>query len=164
MFFTKETFLSYGEEIMGQVNLNKQQGENTGQEPAANAGNQAGTYQDPLANAQNQAGTYQDPLATPQNQAGKYQDPLQNAGKEPGKKKMRGGDWVATIVAIVLVRLVGLIGALICFGGYWVVRAIAKSKMSVGLKVVLSILVAVAFLILLIVFILFSAYLSASIS
>ena len=135
---------------MSQVDLNKQQGGNTDQNAAADLQQQAGTYQDPLANAQNQGGT--------------YQDPLQKAGKEPEKKKMGGSDWVATILAVVLVRLVGVVGALICFGGYWAVRAIVKSKMAVGAKVILSILVGLAFVILFIVFIIFSAYLSASIN
>ena len=134
---------------MSEVDLNKQQEGNTEQGAAANFGQETGTYQDPLANAQQQ---------------GAYQDPLQNAGKEPEKKKMGGSDWVATILAVVLVRLVGVVGALICFGGYWAVRAIVKSKMAVGAKVVLGILVGLAFVLLMIVFIIFSAYLSASIN
>ncbi len=169
---------------MSQVNLNKEQGENEGQQagtyqdplanaqnqgenyqdPLAAAQNQGGNYQDPLANTQNQGGNYQDPLANTQNQGGFYQDPLQNAGKEPTKKKMGSSDWVATVLAVVLVRLIGVVGALICFGGYWAVRAIIKSRMSVGAKVALSILVGLAFVLLFIVFLIFSVYLSASLN
>lgn len=115
-------------------------------------------------NRQNQEGYYQDPLAGRQNQMGSGQGPSQAADAKPEKKKMGGSDWVATIVTIVLVRLVGVVGALICFGGYWAVRAIVKSKMSTGMKVLLGVLVGLAFIVLFVVFIFFAAYISASIN
>ena len=114
--------------------------------------------------SQSQPGTYQDPRMNGQNQLETYQDPLQGTGKEAGKKKVDGSGWIATVVTIVLVRLIGLIGALICYGGFWAVRAIIKSKMAVGAKVILSIVVIVAFLVLLVVFFILGIYLSASIN
>lgn len=101
----------------------------------------------------------QEELNNQQEQAENYQDPIATTEGEPEKKKMGGSTIAATIISIALIKLVGLIGALICYGGYWAVRAIAKSKMSLGARIALGILVGVAFLVLLVVFILFSAVL-----
>ena len=37
------------------------------------------------------------------------------------KKKMNGADVTATVVSVVLIFLFGVLGALICYGGYWLV-------------------------------------------
>ncbi len=89
-----------------------------------------------------------------------YQDPLATGvgAAQPEKKKGGTGSLVGSTVAAVLVwRLFGLIGGLICYGGFWGVRAIIKSKMPVAAKVVLSILVILGLLILMFVYILFVA-------
>ncbi len=132
---------------MSQVDLNKQEdGQST------------------QMNSQNQQGNYQDPLAGRQNQMENGHGPSSAADPKPDKKKMGGSDWIATIVSMLLVWLVGPVGALICFGGYWAVRSIVKSKMTTGLKVFLGVIVGLAFFVLLVVFVFFSAYISASIN
>lgn len=78
------------------------------------------------------------------------------------KKKMNGADITATVVSVVLVFLFGLIGALICYGGYWIVRTIAKSKMPLTARVILGTIVAIVFIALLVGFILFSAGIRAN--
>lgn len=91
-----------------------------------------------------------------------YQDPLATAtgagAAQPEKKKGGTGSVIGSTVAAVLVwRLFGLVGGLICYGGFWGVRAIIKSKMPVAAKVVLSTLVILGLVILMIVYILFVA-------
>ncbi len=77
----------------------------------------------------------------------------QASNPQADAKKFGGTDIAATIVSIVLVLLFGLVGALICYGGYWLVRAVIKSKMPVAAKVILSIVLIIVFIVLLIVFI-----------
>ncbi len=80
-----------------------------------------------------------------------YQDPLaaQN-GEAPAKKKSGGAAGVGSAIAAVVVwRLFGLIGGLICFGGFWAVYGIAKSKLPLAARIVLCIVVALAFIALL---------------
>ncbi len=105
----------------------------------------------------------QEELNNQQNQTGNYQDPIANAEGKPAKKKTTGTTIAATVVSVIVFILFGAIGGLICYGGYWAVLAIAKSKMPTGAKVVLATLVGLAFLILLFVFILFAASLRAGV-
>lgn len=102
---------------------------------------------------------YQDPLTT---QNG-YQDPLNAQNGQPAKKKVGGSTIAATIVSVVVFILFGLIGGLICFGGYAAVNAIAKSKMPLAARIILSIIVGIFFLVLLIAFILFSGFVQANV-
>lgn len=95
-------------------------------------------------NQQEQTETYQDPIAA-------------STGGEPAKKKVSGSTIAATVVSVIVFYLFGIIGGLICYGGYWAVRAIAKSKMPLAARIILGILVGLIFFVLLIVFILFSA-------
>lgn len=97
--------------------------------------NEQNVYADPLA--QPTPDTYQDPLATQQS-------------VEPQKKKMGTDSVIATIGAVVLVFLVGVLGALICYAGYWLVRTVIKSNMNMALKVILSVIIVIAALALLV--------------
>lgn len=107
----------------------------------------------------------QEQFNSQQEQAGAYQDPLAAAENEkPAKKKAGGSTVAATVVAVIVFFLFGAIGGLICYGGYWAVFAIAKSKLPVAAKVILGVLVSIVFLVLLIAFILFSAAARASIN
>lgn len=99
-----------------------------------------------------------------QNNMNEYQDPLNTQNGAPAKKKMSGSTVAATVVAIALVFCFGVIGGAICYGGYWVVRAIAKSRMPLVARIILSIVVGLIFLVLLIVFILFAAGLNAALN
>lgn len=98
-----------------------------------------------------------------------YTDPLASTDTvaaaddgQPAKKKGGTGSAIGSTVAAVLVwRLFGLVGALICFGGFWAVRAVIKSKMSVALKVILSVLIVLGCLILMFVYILAVAAVTA---
>ena len=101
---------------------------------------------------------------TQQPQDSTYQDPLASTGGEaqqPKKKGSTAADVVGTVVSVAVVFMFGLVGGLICYGGYWAVRAVITSKMSVAAKVILSVVLVFVFLILLIAFILFAAYLRA---
>lgn len=91
-----------------------------------------------------------------------YVDPIATQNGETAKKKMSGGDIAATVISIVLIKFFGIIGALICYGGYWAVRGIAKSKMPLAARIILGIVVGLVFLGLLILFILFSIGVSAA--
>lgn len=91
-----------------------------------------------------------------------YEDPLATAAGagegQPEKKKGGTGSLIGSTVAAVLVwRLFGLVGGLICYGGFWGVRAVIKSKLPVAAKVVLSILLILGLVILMFVYILFLA-------
>ena len=100
-----------------------------------------------------------------QTNAENYQDPLANMEQAPAQKpeKKKGGSGVWSIVGtVVMWRLFGLIGGLICLGGFAVVSAIIKSKMSTAAKVILSVITVLGFLVLLFVFILLSAELTAN--
>lgn len=101
----------------------------------------------------------QENMLNQQNEQGTYQDPLATTGGEPAKKKISGSSIGAVVGTVVMMRLFGLIGALICFGGFCAVRAVIKSKMAVAAKVVISVLLVLVFLGLLIFFILFSSVL-----
>lgn len=89
-----------------------------------------------------------------------YQDPLMTENGKPAKKKMGGSTIAATIVSVVVFYFFGLLGGLICYGGYWLVYAIIRSKMPVAAKVILSVVVVLVFLVLLVLFILFAAALT----
>lgn len=91
-----------------------------------------------------------------QNESMGYQDPIATPDGKPAKKKVSGSTIAATVGAVVLYFLFGIIGAAICYAGYWAVRAIAKSKMPLAVRVVLGIIVGLIFVILLIAFILLS--------
>ncbi len=83
-----------------------------------------------------------------------YQDPLATADNgEPAKKsKGSGGALIgSTIGMFVLMRLFGLFGALICYAGFWAVYAIARTKLSLPLRIILCILTAAVFIVLLLV-------------
>ncbi len=96
-----------------------------------------------------QTGAYQDPIATPE-------------GGQPKKKsKFSGADVAATVGAVVIFRLFGLLGGLLCYAGYWAVRAVIKSKMATAVKVILSIVLILVFLVLLFVYVLFAASITA---
>ena len=104
-------------------------------------------------NNQNEGTTgYQDPLErTAEKEDGKgYRDPLENQdGKEVKKKVSKSTIW-AGVGSIVLVRFFGLLGALICYGGFCAVRAIVTNKkMFLPLRVILGIVVALLFVVLL---------------
>lgn len=97
-----------------------------------------------------------------------YTDPLASGSVavaddgQPAKKKGDTGSVIAsTVAAVVIWRLFGILGALICYGGFWAVRAVIKSKMSTALKVILSVLIVLGFLILLFLYILVTASLMA---
>lgn len=96
---------------------------------------------------------------------GNYQDPLANMEQAPAQKPQKKQSTAASILTgvgtVVMWRLFGLIGGLICIGGYAVVAAIIKSKMSTVAKVILSVVTVLGFLVLLFVFILFSAAVTA---
>jgi len=117
-------------------------------------------------NQENMDNTYRTESQTNQEfQQGTYQDPIaaQSTTNAPVKKKVGGSTIAATIISIVLIRLFGLIGGLICYGGYWAIYAIAKkTKLPLAAKIIISILLGIVFLLLLFVFILFSAMLQAS--
>lgn len=91
-----------------------------------------------------------------------YYDPLTAQGGKPVKSKSKGATAIATVVAVIVFFLFGALGGLICYGGYWAVLAIAKSKLPTAAKVILGVVVGLAFLILLIVFIFFAAGLRQS--
>jgi len=99
----------------------------------------------------------QEEMNTQQNENGTYQDPLETSNGKPEKKKVGGSAIVATIVSVAVVRLFGILGGLICFGGYWAVYGIAKSKMPLAARIILCILVALVFVVLLFAFILFAS-------
>lgn len=90
-----------------------------------------------------------------------YEDPLaaaeQMPEQKPEKKKGKAAGIWSIIGTVVMYQLFGLIGGLICLGGFAVVTAIIKSKLPTGAKVVLSVLTIVGFAVLLFAFILFSA-------
>lgn len=90
-------------------------------------------------------------------QNGDYQDPLQENGGKPAKKTGNASVIGSTIVSVIVWRVFGLLGGLICFGGFWAVCGIAKSKLPLAARIILCILTAIIFLVLLFVFILLSA-------
>ncbi len=98
----------------------------------------------------------QENLNNPQMDNNGYVDPIATQNGETPKKKMGKGDIAATIISVALIKLFGIIGALICYGGYWAVRGIAKSKMPLAARIILGIVVALVFVALLILFILLS--------
>ncbi len=78
-------------------------------------------------------------------------------GEKPEKKKGNASLIGSTVVSVLVWRLFGVVGGLICFGGFWAVCGIAKSKLPLTAKIILCILTAVGFLVLLFLFILFTA-------
>lgn len=85
-----------------------------------------------------------------------YYDPLTAQTGQPVKKKTGGMTIAATAVSVIVFFLFGAIGGLICYGGYWAVLGIAKSKLPTAAKVILGVVVGLAFVILLFAFILFA--------
>lgn len=85
-----------------------------------------------------------------------YEDPLAAAdGGKPAKKSGGSASVIgSTIVSVLVWRLFGLIGGLICYGGFWAVYAIAKTKLPLAARIVLCILVALGFVFLMLVYIL----------
>lgn len=84
-------------------------------------------------------------------QNNEYFDPIANQGQQPPKKKV-GSGIVATVVCVVLIRLVGIFGALICYAGFWSVRAVAKNRrLPLVARILLSILVTLVFIVLFVV-------------
>lgn len=102
----------------------------------------------------------QEEMNTQQTENVTYQDPLETANGKPEKKKVGGSTIAATIISVVLIRLFGILGGLICYGGYWAVYGIAKSKLPLAARIILCILVAFLFVVLLFAFIVFAATLS----
>ena len=99
---------------------------------------------------------------------GGYTDPLADGtvnsadDGQPAKKKGGTGSAIgSTVAAVVVWKLLGLVGALICFGGFWAVRAVIKSKMSTALKVILSILIVLGCLLLMFLYFLAVAAMTA---
>ncbi len=90
-----------------------------------------------------------------------YQDPLaaQN-GEKPAKKSGGAAAVVSMVAAIVVVRLFGVLGGLICFAGFWAVYAVAKSKLPLAARIVLCVFLTLVFLALMVVFILVAATLT----
>lgn len=99
----------------------------------------------------------QEEMNTQQNENAVYQDPIGTTNGKPEKKKAGGSTIAATIVSVVVVYLFGLIGGLICYGGYWAVFGIAKSKLPTAARVILCLIVALVFIVLLLAFILLSS-------
>lgn len=85
------------------------------------------------------------------------QKSLEENGGKPAKKQGTASMIASTAVSVIVWRLFGLVGALICFGGFWAVCAIAKSRLPIAARIILCILTAVGFLVLLFVVILASA-------
>lgn len=87
---------------------------------------------------------------------------MNNENATKPKKKLGGIDIAATIICAVLFILFGILGGLICFIGYAVVRSIAKSNLPFATRMILSIVVALLFVGLLIAFLVFATNLRAS--
>lgn len=104
----------------------------------------------------------QEEINTQQTENGTYQDPLETANGKPEKKKVGGSTIAATIISVAVIRLFGILGGLICYGGYWAVYGIAKSKIPLAARIILCILVALVFVVLLFAFILFASTLTAT--
>ena len=90
-----------------------------------------------------------------------YQDPIATAEQKPEKKQSTGAVIASTAGTVLLYKLFGIIGAAICFGGFWGIMAIAKSKLPTAAKVILGVLVGIACIVLLGLFILLSAALTS---
>ncbi len=96
---------------------------------------------------QSNTGSYVDPIATME----------QAPEQKPEKKQGAGAGILSVVVSVIVFKFFGIIGGVICFAGFAAVTAIIKSKMSTALKVVLSVLTVLGFLVLLFAFILLSA-------
>ena len=91
-----------------------------------------------------------------QNEFGEYQDPLAAQNGKQAKKKVSGSTICSTVIAAIVFFMFGAVGGAICYGGYWAVLAIAKSRMPLMVRIVLGSIVGLIFLALLIAFILFA--------
>ncbi|MDE6313755.1 MAG: hypothetical protein K2M46_09100 [Lachnospiraceae bacterium] len=79
-----------------------------------------------------------------------YQDPIAQQNGTPAKKKVSKATISASIVCLVLVRVLGLLGALICYGGFWAVMAVATNrKMPLAVRIILSIILTLVFIVIL---------------
>lgn len=97
-------------------------------------------------------------------QINEYQDPITAQSGEKPKKKVASSSIIATVVCVVLISLVGIVGALICYAGFWSVRAIIKNnRLPMAAKIILSILVTVVFIVVFIVVMLALAAVMANI-
>lgn len=94
---------------------------------------------------------------TQQSQDNTYQDPIASTEGKPKKKASSAADVAATVVSFGVFYLFGILGGLICYGGYWAVRAVIKSKMPVAAKVILSVVLVFVFLALFLIFCLWAA-------
>lgn len=92
-----------------------------------------------------------------QNESTEYHDPLATQEEQTTKKKVNQTTVIAAVVSAVLVLVVGVGGALICFAGYGAVYGILKSKLPLTARIILSIVVGVVFVALLVLFILWAA-------
>ena len=100
-----------------------------------------------------------------QSNVGSYVDPIANAEQmpqqKPEKKQGKAAGILSIVGTVVMYRLFGLVGGLICLGGFAAVTAIIKSKLPTAAKVVLSVLTVVGFVVLLFAFIMLSAAIMA---
>lgn len=94
---------------------------------------------------------------TQQPQDNTYQDPIASTEGKPKKKASSAADVAATAVSAGVFFLFGVLGGLICYGGYWSVRAVIKSKMPVAAKVILSVVLVFVFLAVFVIFSLWAA-------
>lgn len=92
-----------------------------------------------------------------------YQDPISTTEGKPADKKVGGSTIAATVVSVLLFRFFGIIGALICYGGYWAIYAVAtKTKLPLAAKIIIGILLGFVFLAILFLFILLSGVIQAN--
>lgn len=92
-----------------------------------------------------------------------FQDSISTTDGKPADKKVGGSTIAATIVAVLLFKLFGIIGALICYGGYWAIYAVAtKTKLPLAAKIIIGILLGIVFLVLLFLFIILSGVIQAN--
>ena len=82
------------------------------------------------------------------------------SGKKMDEKTSRNIATGLTVAAAASVLLFGIVGGMICFAGCWAVYAIWKSRLPLAAKIILGIVVGLAFLVLLFVFILVAATLT----
>lgn len=120
---------------MSQVDLSKPQ----------DADQQTDGDMQPNVNMQQGTDNYQDPLATADN------------GQPAKKGKGTSAGIISTVVAVVLIRYVGIFAALVAYAGFWAVYAIAKSKLPLAVRILLCILTTLVFIVLFVVVIIIIA-------
>lgn len=76
-----------------------------------------------------------------------YQDPIVQQNGTQAKKKVSKATVGASIVCLLLVRVFGLLGALICYGGFFAVQAVATNRrMPLAVRIILSVVLALVFI------------------